>query len=427
MNENAFHVAIIGGGIGGLTLAQGLTKAGINVSVYERDQAPDARRQGFRVHIDPEGSRALHECLPGRLWEIFDATGGDFGHGFTFMTEHMRELLALRRDREAAIDDVARHRSISRITLRHVLLNGLEHRTYFNKRFLHYERSTDGRLQIHFADGSNARADVLVGADGVNSGVRKQYLPNADPVDTGVLALAGKVPLSAGVMALAPPNLLDGPVMVMPPSPCSLFMALWKRSSRAREPLRRLGIEEPIAGDEDYLILGFGARPEYLSVNGDADFVTGAAMKDAMRRMVASWHPNLRKLVELAEEETMTVTQLRTSLRQAPWKTTAITLLGDAIHSMTPYRGIGANVALRDAALLCAKLREVQNDGKPLQAAIGEYEEAMRDYGFAAVEASRKAMEQAVGARSKPAFGIFKTAMRVANAVPVLKRKLIPA
>ncbi|HEY4051295.1 MAG TPA: FAD-dependent monooxygenase, partial [Acidobacteriaceae bacterium] len=409
MNENAFHVAIIGGGIGGLTLAQGLTKAGINVSVYERDQAPDARRQGFRVHIDPEGSNALHECLPGRLWEIFDATGGDLGHGFTFMTEHLRELLAVRRDREAAIDDVARHRSISRITLRHVLLNGLERRTYFGKRFLHYEESTDGRFHIHFADGSSARADVLVGADGVNSGVRKQYLPNADPVDTGVLALGGKVPLSAGVMALVPASLLDGPVMVMPPSPCSLFMAMWKRSSRAQEPLRRLGIEEPIAGDEDYLILGFGARPEYLAVNGDAGVVSGAAIKDAMRHVVASWHSNLRKLVELAEEETMTATNLRTSLRQEAWKTTAITLLGDAIHSMTPYRGIGANIALRDAALLCAKLREVEEDRKPLLAAIGEYEEAMRGYGFAAVEASRKAMEQAVGTRNKPAFGMFKT------------------
>jgi 2-polyprenyl-6-methoxyphenol hydroxylase-like FAD-dependent oxidoreductase len=343
------------------------------------------------------------------------------------MTEHMRELLAFGRDREATIDEVARHRSISRITLRHVLLNGLERNAHFNKHFLYYTELPDGSFQIHFVDGSTATADVLVGADGVNSGVRKQYLPHARPADTGVLTLGGKVPLTAGVMALAPASLLDGPVLVMPAAPCSLFMAMWKRSSRAQEPLRRLGIEEPIAGDEDYLILGFGARPEYLRLDGSATSLPGAALKHAMRHVVSSWHPNLRKLVELVDEKTIFATKLRTSQRPEPWKTTAVTLLGDAIHSMTPYRGVGANVALRDAALLCAKLREVHKDGKPLLAAIGEYEAAMRDYGFAAVEASRKSMEQAVGERSKRAFGMIKTAMRVVNAVPPLKRKLIPA
>jgi 2-polyprenyl-6-methoxyphenol hydroxylase-like FAD-dependent oxidoreductase len=61
------HVLIIGGGIGGLTLAQGLKKSGVNVAVYERDRTMTDRVQGYRVHINPAGSLALHECLPAAI------------------------------------------------------------------------------------------------------------------------------------------------------------------------------------------------------------------------------------------------------------------------------------------------------------------------------------------------------------------------
>jgi len=104
-----------------------------------------------------------------------------------------------------------------------------------------------------------------------------------------------------------------------------------------------------------------------------------------------------------------------------------MTLLGDAIHSMTPYRGIGANIALKDAALLCSRLTEANRGDKPLLDAIAEYEGAMREYAFAAVNDSLKSMNHAVGEKKNPGYGIAKTAMRVINAVPSLKRRLIPA
>jgi 2-polyprenyl-6-methoxyphenol hydroxylase-like FAD-dependent oxidoreductase len=50
------HVLIIGGGIGGLCLAQGLRRRGVSVAVYERDRTPDARLQGYRLSIEPPGS-----------------------------------------------------------------------------------------------------------------------------------------------------------------------------------------------------------------------------------------------------------------------------------------------------------------------------------------------------------------------------------
>ena len=225
MKNRAFQVAIIGGGMGGLCLANGLKKAGISVAVYERDQSPDSRPQGYRIHIDPQGSTALHECLPQHLWDLFCSTGGDFSQGFSIVTQQLHELLNLARSQarsQARIggtgDTIARHRSISRITLRRILLAGLEQDVQFNKRFLRYEETSDGAIRAHFEDGSSAQADLLVAADGVNSGVRKQYLPHAEPTDTGVVGIGGTIPLTDGVMALAPHLLLDGPVMVVPPT-----------------------------------------------------------------------------------------------------------------------------------------------------------------------------------------------------------------
>jgi 2-polyprenyl-6-methoxyphenol hydroxylase-like FAD-dependent oxidoreductase len=422
-----FQIAIIGGGIGGLCLAQGLKKNGIRAAVYERDETPSSRLQGFRIHIDPEGSRALHQCLPEDLWEIFDRTGGDFSQGFTVLTEHLTELLSVR-GASGPADPVARHRSISRITLRRVLLVGLSDAAHFGKRFLHYEELPDGRFALHFADGSTASADIVVAADGVHSAVRNQYLPDASPIQTGVLALGGKLPLSDGVMALAPGRLLDGPAIVVPPEPCSLFLAIWKRSPEANEALRRLGVEEPLAGDENYLVLGLGGRAEYFGLNGDDPHgIPQRTLKDVLQRTVKDWHPNLRKLAAMGDEREMSASHIRTSRPVAPWKTTRITLVGDAIHSMTPYRGIGANIALRDAALLCSKLAAAHRGEKPVLEAIAEYETAMREYAFAAVEASRKSMDQAIADKRNPGFRIAKTAMRVVNRVPALKRKLVPA
>jgi len=419
-------VLVVGGGIGGLCLTQGLKKAGVNVAVYERDETPISRLQGFRVHISPEGSTAIHVCLPPELWMVFNSTGGAFVRGFTMMTEQLKELLHATSDDDGSTDQpVARHRSVSRITLRHILLSGIEGMVHFNKRFVRYEESR-GRLVAHFEDGSAAEGDVLVGADGVNSPVRKQYLPHAEPLDTGVTIIGGKVPLTDGALALLPARLLDGPVVVTPPEACSLFMAVWKREAGGDEYLRMLGLDGSIPEDEDYVILGYGAKREFFGFRSDPVTMRGASLKDAVRRKVTRWHPSLRKLVELMDEMQIAEARIRTSEPVEAWPTTRVTLLGDAIHSMTPYRGIGANIALQDAALLCAKLAEADRGDKPVLEAIAEYEAAMRQYGYAAVASSLRAMEQATGEKGL-AFGLTKTALRVMNAVPALRRRMMTA
>lgn len=428
--KEKFDVGIIGGGIGGLCLAQGLQKAGIPVHVFERDEAATSRAQGFRIHISPDGSRALHQCLPLGLWDIFNLTGGEYGQGFAMLTEQLEELLSFV-DRGGPIDPVACHRSISRITLRSVLLSGLGAKVHFGKRFLRYEQTGDGRVAAYFDDGSVAEASILIGADGVNSPVRKQFLPHAEPIQTGVIAVAGKVPLTDGSLAIAPAQLLDGPALIVPPQQASLFVAIWKRSRASSEILSRLGATQEanagVAEEDDYLIFGLAARSEYLGLQGNPKTIPHAELKQILRRSVRDWHPDLRKLAEMVEEDELMANPLRTSRRIAPWPTTRITLLGDAIHGMTPFRGIGANVALRDAALLCTKLVEATVGKKPLLEAVHEYEEAMRTYAFEAVDSSLLSMEQAVTRKQNPQFQLSRTAMRVMNRVPALKRRLMAA
>jgi 2-polyprenyl-6-methoxyphenol hydroxylase-like FAD-dependent oxidoreductase len=105
----------------------------------------------------------------------------------------------------------------------------------------------------------------------------------------------------------------------------------------------------------------------------------------------------------------------------APWRTERITLLGDAIHSMTPYRGIGANVAIKDAARLKRALVAAHRGERDLIEAIHDYEAGMRDYGFRAVRNSLKAMRQTV-TDSRPALMLSRVTMCVIDALPPVKR-----
>jgi 2-polyprenyl-6-methoxyphenol hydroxylase-like FAD-dependent oxidoreductase len=73
MTKESHAVVVVGGGTGGLCLAHGLRRAGIDVAVYERDRTRRDGLHGYRVGISPDGSRALHACLPAELYDTFVA------------------------------------------------------------------------------------------------------------------------------------------------------------------------------------------------------------------------------------------------------------------------------------------------------------------------------------------------------------------
>jgi salicylate hydroxylase len=425
MTHTSFRVGIVGGGIGGLVLAQGLKKAGVSVALYERDATPTDRLQGYRVRISPKGSAALHDCLPADLFDLFAATCSVDHRRFRFLTEKMEELLSF--ELSGAPDGVAQNRAASRITLRQILLARLDAIVHFGKTFARYEETADG-LVLHFADGSTATCDVLIGADGGNSRVRQQFLPHAQRVDTGVVGIAAKAMLTDDNRRRLPPRVLDGTGLVMAPGRRSMFIGLHEFAADAPAlPAAGDGASALAAGDAladnttSYVFWAFSGRRTDLERGTPLEQLAPPDLQRLVLDRIRNWHPDYSVLVCASDPATFYVGSIKTSLPVASWPSRRITLIGDAIHSMTPYRGIGANIALRDAALLCEKLAAAVDGVGSIEAAIHDYERQMRDYGFAAVRTSLEALEQAVGDKGLR-FRLAKLFFRAANAAPPLKR-----
>ena len=206
------RVAVAGGGLGGLCLAQGLLRAGADVTVYERDASLAVRRQGYRLHVDARAGLALEQCLPPESLAAFLATCGQASRRLTVMSERLRILHQQAGDPGAdPYAPATLSTSVSRQTFREVLAAGLEDRIAFGCELTRYEAEAgSGGVRLHFADGRHADADLLVGADGVDSAVRRQYLPAAEPADTGSRSIYGKTPLGEQALARLPAAMTEG-------------------------------------------------------------------------------------------------------------------------------------------------------------------------------------------------------------------------
>jgi 2-polyprenyl-6-methoxyphenol hydroxylase-like FAD-dependent oxidoreductase len=179
----------------------------------------------------------------------------------------------------------------------------------------------------------------------------------------------------------------------------------------------------------DYLMWGVWGALRNLPANPKS--LGQAAMLALATEITDGWHPNLRALIRASDPSTTFSVDVRTSLPVDAWPTTNVTVLGDAVHLMTPGRGVGANTALRDAALLAARLGDAQRGRLSGHDAVAGYEAEMRRYGFHAVAESRKQFDDR-GALHRPvvgrvALGAMRTGLRVVNNVPLLKRRLINA
>jgi len=97
-------ILIVGAGLGGLALAQGLVKEGSHVSVFERDLSPSSRAQGYRISIRALGMAALTALLtPEQLKRLSLAKVADVGDGFTCANEKMIPFLKIPLGQDAAI------------------------------------------------------------------------------------------------------------------------------------------------------------------------------------------------------------------------------------------------------------------------------------------------------------------------------------
>jgi 2-polyprenyl-6-methoxyphenol hydroxylase-like FAD-dependent oxidoreductase len=362
------RVVVVGAGLGGLALAQGLRRAGVDVVVLERDPGLVARRQGYRLHIDGDARDALVEVLPTRLVELFYRTSGVPDARFTVLDSQLNDVVSI----DAAAGSVGF--AVDRLVLRQILLSGIEDAVVFGKEFVSFEDRT-----AHFTDGTAVSGDVLVAADGVSSSVRRQYLPHARVVDTGVWQIYGAVPLNGHTRSLFDDRMFGIFTAITGPESTFLGVAPVEFPESPRVAASRVGVD--LLPVSDYMTCSFGARRVWF---GDRDprGVTGDQLHAIVTDAVSGWHPRVRDIVAACAPESMFALPLRTSVPIDPWPATTVTLLGDAIHAMSPAAGAGACVALRDAALLAAALRD---GGADIVGAISGYEAAMVDYGFAAV------------------------------------------
>ena len=420
MRRQPLKVVIVGAGTGGLCLAHGLKSDGVEVSVFERDETPSDRLQGYRLSLSALGRRALKECLPTALFDKLVESAAIPSQGVTFLDHRMTRLLAISFPQSDG-KTIESELPVSRITLRRTLLEGLDGIVHFGKKFVSFQDAPNGAVTARFEDGETSTGDVLIGADGASSHLRTQLLPQASRVETGIVAVSGKFGLNEDARANTPEPIFRGPTLILGPQGCFLFASAVDYGEESSTGMTGPAAPDPLSSDrEQYVMWGFSAHRERFALPSNVEALGGKALKDAVVALMDEWHPDLVRLVQRAEVPTVTAFTVKTSVPIPPWRTRNVTLLGDALHNMTPYRGIGANTALRDAAALRRALVAVDRGEADLIEALAAYEREMIDYGFRAVRTSLKDMER-FHSQSDLARTFTKTVFRTMDRIPPLQ------
>ncbi|HZN74644.1 MAG TPA: FAD-dependent monooxygenase [Micromonosporaceae bacterium] len=388
------NVLVAGGGLGGLCLAQGLCGEGINVRVFERDPTADIRAQGYRLRIDDHGVTALSRCLPGDLFQLFHATttppspprGAVFDHDLQ-QIESIGTSLGRTEQRRR------RSTVANRATLRQILLAGLDDTVEFDREVVAARTVGDG-VEVRFANGQVATGDILVAADGCNSAVRAQLLPHAQLLDSGLRSIYSRAILDEHVREVLPDVLGTGSPRVIGPGGVTLALGTYCPRESPQRAAARIAPYARLSHVPDYLKFALVAPLAAIGLT-EAELwaASPTALYDIACRVTADWHPAVAELVRCADPLSTFALSIRAAPSVDPWPTTRITLLGDAIHATTPAGGTGANLALRDAALLTEYLAAVDRGRLGVLDAIAAYEDQMRDYGFAAATYSMRSAE----------------------------------
>lgn len=210
--------------------------------------------------------------------------------------------------------------------------------------------------------------------------------------------------------------------------PYCLFAAPFDRThtsgealGNVRERAKAAGLNPDLLVDatQDYLLWGFFTHRQEYPV--EIQHLDEQDLLRVVGRMTERWHPDLRRIFAEAEPGSISLNPLKTSTLIAPWESTNVTLLGDAIHNMPPVGGLGGNMALRDAASLVRALTAAQRGTIPLLAAISAYETEMRADGFAAVRAAVGYMQQAITKNRLARLG-SRAWFRLCHTLPVCKQ-----
>ena len=203
--------------------------------------------------------------------------------------------------------------------------------------------------------------------------MRRELLPEATVRAPGLRCVYGRMPIDETTGPLIPDDFNRGFCWVAGHNGYGAGFAPVRFRSRPD-------------GAADYLMTVLVATAERFG----ADLFDRPA-RDLWRLTVeatADWHPAVRELFAHAAPDTFFPIVIRAGERVEAWNPGAVTLLGDAIHTMPPTGGVGANTALRDAATLAGELATAARGEKSLTEAVADYERVMLPRGFDTVEHS---------------------------------------
>ena len=315
---------IIGGGIGGLTAASALRRRGIDAQVFE--SSPELRDVGAGISLWPNAVKALRKLGLREPLKSISVAGVDsalrrwdgtflarisarelerrFGGGMVIL--HRAELLAL----------LARSAGFANIHLGHAL----------------WDIDTNGAgVSVSFTNGASAHGDVLIGADGLHSVVRR-WLGYLKPVRySGYTAWRAVVPFDHSLLF---PAETWGPGRRFGAFPVQGNRVYWFATSNAAE------------GEED----DSGAGPRALLLS-----------------LFEGWHEPIEDLIQAAEDSSILRNDIYDADPLAEWGRGRVTLLGDAAHPMTPNLGQGACQAIEDALEVAACLADEADMEKALE------------------------------------------------------------
>jgi len=344
--ENYPHVAIIGGGIGGVALAVACLHRSIPFTIYERDSCFDARSQGYGLTLQQAskaigafGVFSLKDAVISTRHVVQTTEGKVIGEWGMRMWIHSEEKIAPKRT----------NIHIARQSLRLALLEALGGYDVINwgHQLIDFKASDDENVELSFSvngEVKKTKANLIVGADGIRSSVRKLLIgEEISPLRyLGCIVILGICPLSA--LKDANQELLDSATVFQTANgidriyvmPYSSDAVMWQLSFPISEQeAKELSAKGPQALKEEAIrrTPWHNPVPQILSATLEAD-ITGYPAYDR----------------ELLEYEMMN-------------KWGKVTLIGDAAHPMSPFKGQGANQALLDALELA---RGISKGCKPL-------------------------------------------------------------
>jgi 2-polyprenyl-6-methoxyphenol hydroxylase-like FAD-dependent oxidoreductase len=337
---------VIGAGIGGLTCAVTLRRVGIDVEVYERATELHATGSGLSVMSNAVTALAtlgidLDLDKRGQAVESFEI--------MDWRGRRIRDLPF----KEACARAGAPSFCLSRADLQEALLTEAgDCPVHLGAAAVGFE-TADGGVTVHFTDGRSASGDILIGADGLNSAVRRHLVGPEASRDSGYLVQLGMVPFQH-------PRLTTGDVR-----------HYWDSG-------QRFGLID----------IGHGRRYWWATTSTPADTPAPDHLKDTLTHAYAGWADEVRAVIRATPQEDILTVPSRDRAFLEQWGDGPVTLLGDAAHPMLTALAQGAAMAIEDAVVLAHTLAgPAAGDGLVL--ALRAYEDRRRDRARAMVAESR--------------------------------------